>query len=198
MAGNNSLHHPVYKFKDFNDWEAWDVQKIIDDRGDADEGNLCEKGGNGAIQEKLWRCGVPLEGKTLFGHSLIGDDDSPEGGYKPGWCTAHVAQYQRNEYGTGLRYAFDITLYDAEGNQIGHVQHKEVDEGGHLSMTSQLPYTLDLSSGQSDEDFVSFCYAGQCWTCDDGDGGNHGCTLGNGKENGYENGDREGDFGFTC
>jgi hypothetical protein len=188
----------VYKLKDFNNWEPWDIEKIMDDHAGQGGGALCNYGGNAAIQEKLWKCGIPLAGTSLFGHSLIGEDTPPDAGYTPGWCTAHVSQYQRGQYGTGERYAFDITLYDGAGAQIGHVQKREVDEGGYLSMTSPLPYTLDLSSGQKDEDPVSFCYAGECWSCDDGNGGAHGCTLGDGPENGYEYGDREGDFGFTC
>ena len=64
-------------------------------------------------------------------------------------------------------------------------------------MDSKLPLTLELSSKKLDSDPVSFCYGSQCWTCD-GKGGPHDCTLGNGADNGYENGDREGDMGWTC
>lgn len=141
---------------------------------------------------------MPLEGKTLFGHSLIGDDDPVDGGFVAGWCTAHVAQYQRNEYGNGDKYSFDVTLYDGDKNQVGHIQKQAVDGSGHLSMSSALPYTLDLTADGGDGDPVSFCYGDECWSCDGDDGGAHGCTLGNGKEDGYENGDREGDFGFSC
>ena len=128
---------------------------------------------------------------------LIPDDD-PAPGFTPGWCTAHVNQYQRNEYRTGARYRFDVVIYDAAGKQLAHRQGEEVREDGIIEITSRLPSVLILQAGPNDNDFVSFKYAGQSWSCDDNDGGDHGCTLGNGEEHGYENGDREGDMGFSC
>lgn len=129
--------------------------------------------------------------------SLIPDND-PAPGSTPGWCTAHVNQYQRNEFRTGAKYRFDSVVYDAAGKQIAHTQREEVGDNGVIELTSCLPYALILQSGQKDEDLVGFKYAGQSWTCDDKDGGSHYCTLGNGKNYGYEVGDREGDMGFTC
>lgn len=129
--------------------------------------------------------------------SLI-DGESSIPGYTPGWCTAHVVQYQRNEFGTGANFAFDVVIHDYAGEQIGHIQHASVGDDGGLSVSSRLPAMLTLHAGGNDQDFVSFAYMGQSWTCDDNDGGPHACTLGNGQNYGYENGGRNGDLGFTC
>jgi hypothetical protein len=75
-----------------------------------------------------------------------------------------------------------VIIYDGAGNQITTVQHEEVDDEGNLSIASRLPLTLELQSGG--DDFVSFSYGDQSWTCDDSDGGAHTCTLGNGKRKG--------------
>jgi hypothetical protein len=77
-----------------------------------------------------------------------------------------------------------LIIYDGAGNQITTVQHQEVDDEGKLSITSRLPLTLELQSGGDDADFVSFSYGDQSWTCDGSDGGDHTCTLGNGKRKG--------------
>lgn len=73
-----------------------------------------------------------------------------------------------------------------------------VHNDGTLSMPSKLPYMLTFQVGAEDDDYVKLCYAGDCWSCNQNDGGDNHCTLGNGQENGYENGDREGDMGFNC
>ena len=78
-------------------------------------------------------------------------------------------------------------MYDGAGKQISKTQHEEVDDAGNLSITSRLPLTLELHSGNDDADFVSFNYGDQSWSCDDDDGGAHACTLGNGKEKGQSN-----------
>lgn len=147
---------------------------------------------------KQWWCGLPKKNAdAAFGLSLI-DGDSPGTGFTPGWCTAHVAQYQRNEFGTGANYAFDVVIFDGAGAQIGHIQHAAVDNSGLLNVPSRLPNVLAVHAGQGDQDFVSFTYGAQSWTCDGSDGGGHLCTLGNGQNYGYENGGRSGDLGFTC
>lgn len=112
--------------------------------------------------------------------------------------TAHVIQYQKNEFGTGSDYRFAVQIFDAKKSQIGHVQKAAVDSKRYLGVASKLPYKLVVKAGKVDSDPVSFCYGDQCWTCDKDGGGRHGCTLGRGKSNGFENGDREGDMGFTC
>lgn len=174
-----------------------ELQPLADAWND-DGGNICEPLKKDVSEGLSWTCGLPIAGgHSFFGMSLIPDDD-PEPGFTPGWCTAHVNQYQRNQLRTGAKYRFDVIMYDGAGKQIGHTQREEVDDNGNLQINSRLPYGLILHSGQRDEDFVSFEYAGQSWSCDDNDGGAHSCTLGNGQENGYENGDREGDMGWSC
>ncbi|KAI2631821.1 hypothetical protein GGR54DRAFT_645793 [Hypoxylon sp. NC1633] len=126
------------------------------------------------------------------------EDSGDASAYNTGWCTAHVAQYQRNENDVGGAFAFDVTIYDDQGDQIGQVQKQAVDGSGKLTVDSALPSTLVVTAGANDDDDVSFCYGDQCWACDGSDGGAHNCTLGNGQEDGYEDGNREGDLGFSC
>ncbi|KAF5543822.1 fibronectin type iii domain-containing protein [Fusarium mexicanum] len=193
----DGLHSPIIQLAGYNNWEPFNLDDIIEAQGDSDYGRLCTHGGQpeGILD---WSCGVPKSGASAaFGISLIAPDSSQDG-FQPGWCTAHVNQYQKNELGTGAKYAFDVVIKDAGGNQIGHIQHLEVDDGGHLSVPSKLPFTFDISAGAVDSDPVTFAYAGQTWVCNGEDNSAHGCTLGNGPSNGYENGDREGDMGFTC
>ncbi|KAF4969188.1 hypothetical protein FSARC_3564 [Fusarium sarcochroum] len=197
-GGEDGLHSPVLQLADYNDWEPFVLDDIIEAQGglSSSEGNLCKK--KKSMTGSSWTCGVPKKGGgAAFGISIIGQD-SDQPGYEPGWCTAHVNQYQKNQLGTGNNYAFDVILKDNDGNQIGHIQHVEVDEGGHLSVTSQLPFTFDISVGAVDSDPVTFAYAGQSWVCDGKDKSWHACTLAKGRSKGYENGDREGDMGFTC
>ncbi|KAF3016547.1 hypothetical protein E8E14_012290 [Neopestalotiopsis sp. 37M] len=195
--GHEGLTGPIIAFADYNNWEPWNLTDIIKSEGDSPYGKLCTFTGQDSIQLLGWECGVPKKGaSSAFGMSLI-DPDSSKQGYTPGWCTAHVNQFQKNEYGTGSRYTFNVILYDAAGDQIGHAQSAAVDANGHLSIDSRLPYTFEISVGDVDSDPVAFAYADQNWLCDH-DTSTHDCTLGNGKNNGYENGDREGDMGFTC
>ncbi|GJN77347.1 hypothetical protein PLIIFM63780_000837 [Purpureocillium lilacinum] len=173
-----AINKTVLQIAAFNDWEPFVLDDIIGAQS-GDHGNLC-KGQHSA-----------------FGISLL-DPAFGSPGFKSGWCTAHVSQYQKNEYGVGERYAFDVIIYDAGGAQIGHAQKAAVDSTGHLSLTSKLPYTLDITVDDVDSSPVQFAYAGQLWTCDGKDASAHKCTLGNGPRNGYDNGNREGDMGFTC
>ncbi|ORY58227.1 uncharacterized protein BCR38DRAFT_478034 [Pseudomassariella vexata] len=192
------LHHPVVQLAGFNDWEPIDIQAIVDEQGDRDEGKLCTFSHVTGTEQLQWVCGLPKNGaRSAFGMSII-DEDVDKDGYTPGWCVAKVNQYQKNEYGNGGTYAFDVIIYDASGDQIGSLSKANVDGNGDLAMYSKLPATLLIHVGDTDDDPVSFAYNGQSWTCDDTDGGDHACTLGNGQEYGYENGDREGYTGFTC
>ncbi|SPO07761.1 uncharacterized protein DNG_10456 [Cephalotrichum gorgonifer] len=110
--------------------------------------------------------------------------------FKEGWCTAHIIQRQRWQGAVGDRFKFDLQIWDGEGNDIYHELHQEVDEHGLLSVKSLLPYTIEIQTTGEDNDDVGICYADQCFSCDGNDGGDHHCTLGNGDENGYEDGDR--------
>ncbi|KAJ6437861.1 protein kinase domain-containing protein [Purpureocillium lavendulum] len=195
----DGLHHPALQFKALNNWEQIRVQDIIDAHP-GDTGNLCEKKKSNGGRTLEWTCGFPKLTKvssSAFGINLM-NPDSKGKGYAKGWCTAHVVQYQKNEFGTGSDYRFAVQIFDAKKNQIGHVQKAAVAKNRYLGVASKLPYKLVVKAGKVDSDPVSVCYGDQCWTCDENGGGRHGCTLGHGKDNGYENGDREGDMGFTC
>ncbi|SPO02608.1 uncharacterized protein DNG_05281 [Cephalotrichum gorgonifer] len=118
--------------------------------------------------------------------------------FEEGWCTAHIVQRQRWQGIVNDRFMFDLGVFDGKGTSIYSELHQEVDETGRFSVKSVLPYTIEIKTTVEDNDFVEICYAGQCFSCDDNDGGTHKCTLGNGDEHGYEGGDREGDIGLEC
>ncbi len=117
----------------------------------------------------------------------------------------HVVQYQRDEFGVGNDYAFDVVIYDNNKKEIGLVQKASIDAGTkQLDVTSALPYVVILTAAGDDHANVQFAYAGQSWQCGDGTTSQNTCDLGidsNGKKEpdyGYENGNRKGDMSFQC
>lgn len=107
-----------------------------------------------------------------------------------------MVQHQRGEFGVGDQYEFDVVIYDAVKKEIGNVQLAAIDGNTKsLSVTSALPYTVDIIASGDDNSPVVFKYADQTWQSGDG---THQSDLGNGPDNGFENGNREGDMGFTC
>ena len=117
--------------------------------------------------------------------------------FTPGWCTFHVVQYQRDQNGVGGDYAFDLELFDGAQQPIGSIAKQAVDAATKsLDVPSTLPLTLVVTARGPDEAPVLFAYGDQSWDSDDQDA--HHCTLGLGDEWGYEDGNREGDCGFTC
>ena len=110
--------------------------------------------------------------------------------YVTGQCGVHITQYQKNEGpgGDTSKYRFDVTIKDAAGGVIGGVQTATIDDGGSLAVSSELPYQFIVSVGNVDEDSVSFAYAGQSFSSSSGQ-----CGFG-----GYEDGNRDGDCGFSC
>ncbi|CAO2654522.1 Nn.00g112550.m01.CDS01 [Neocucurbitaria sp. VM-36] len=190
----DGLHHPIVKFANLNNWEPMDVQAFIDN-SEGEHGNLCHKTKTSQGRGIVYECGIPKLGTSAFGLSIFKPVD-PSPGFTPGWCTMHVVQHQRNEYGIGGEYAFDVIIYDDAKKVIGSVQAAPIDANSKtLSVTSHLPYTVEVEAKGGDADPVVFKYGGQTWQSGDG---THQNTLGNGPENGYEYGDREGDMGFTC
>ncbi|KAK8045410.1 fibronectin type iii domain-containing protein [Apiospora rasikravindrae] len=116
-----------------------------------------------------------------------------------GCCTAHVSQYQRNQYGMEDRFNFGVHLLDGTGAQIGHYQKAAVDDKGWLAVKSKLPYTFNLQASKGGQNAVELNNDGQSWDCG-GDKGNnsgssHQCTP---KRLGYENGGCKVGMGFSC
>ncbi|KAF1936119.1 hypothetical protein EJ02DRAFT_427783 [Clathrospora elynae] len=178
-----------------NNWEPIEVQKIIDDQSDRESGKLCYKTqvvGTGSIS---WQCGLPKTGTAGFGMSSFHAPD-PAPGFTPGWCTMHVVQHQRNELGVGNEYEFDVIIKDVANKDVGGVQLAAIDPiTKALSVSSQLQWTVDIIAAGDGNAPVVFKYGGQ--TCQNGDG-SHQSTSGNGPENGFADGNREGDMGFDC
>ncbi|KAI4215946.1 MAG: hypothetical protein LQ351_001442 [Letrouitia transgressa] len=136
---------------------------------------------------------------TYLAESAGDQAEAPgDGDYAKGWCTAHITQYQKNEdFGPNkgnADYQFSVCLYDAkkavlnvwpDGTQCTSViaptdQRQEI--------TSKLPHNFLITAGAVDDDAIKFEYDGKQWTSSD-----EGTSFG-----GYEDGDREGDTGFTC
>ena len=190
----DGLHSPVLQFANINNWESLDLDTLLAQQGDK-PGKLCTSGQQSADQELIWTCGIPVIGKALFGISNYVPVSQP--GYTPGWCTMHVVQWQRNENGVGADYEFDVLIYDADKNEIGLVSKAPIDPTTKsLAVDSNLPYTVDITASGGDDDPVQFAYAGQTW--DSNDRTNHQSNMGTTPDDGYENGKREGDMGFTC
>jgi hypothetical protein len=190
----DGLHHPVIQMANLNNWEPLNVDNIIDSSSGG-HGNLCKKSNDGIHPSIHYQCGIPEIGRVAYGLSNLSPAD-PAPGFTPGWCTMHIAQHQRNEYGIGPDYAFDVVLFDNAKKVIGSVQRAGIDGNSKtLSFTSYLPYTVEITAKGGDNDPVVFKYGDQTW--DSNDEG-HQSTLGKGPRHGYEAGNREGDMGFSC
>ncbi|KAH8165596.1 hypothetical protein CIB48_g2650 [Xylaria polymorpha] len=166
-SDEDGLHHPVFQFAALNNWEPLNVEDVLAKQSESGNGagNLCTRDNDFEILGS--GCGLPQlqrAATSAFGISLI-NPDSDKDGFTPGWCTAHVIQYQRNEYGNGDKYAFAVQIFDGAGDQIGSVQKHEVDDAGGLAVYSKLPYALTLQVGGADEDPVSFSYGAATWLC---------------------------------
>lgn len=112
--------------------------------------------------------------------------------YAPGWCGLHVTQYQKNEPDSNPtgNYLLSITIFDAEQQQIGHVEKADAPSGQSVNLDSALPWVLITTAQNVDDDAVLFDYADQHWGSNDQE---HHCNFG-----AYDSGKREGDCGFSC
>ena len=72
-----------------------------------------------------WKLAVHLPGRALFGLSNY-NQTSAQTGFTPGWCTMHVVQYQRNEFGVGAQYDFDVVIFEGAKKHIGAYYHTYV------------------------------------------------------------------------
>ena len=117
--------------------------------------------------------------------------DGASASYAKGWCGVHVTHYQIPDGDN--KYYLQAELKDATGVQIGQLE--KTDATNPVDVTSALPYVLIITADKpgSAEDVdgkpLHFAYAGTEWTSDD----ESHCKFG-----GYEDGNREGDCGFTC
>ena len=110
--------------------------------------------------------------------------------YVPGWCGAHIIQYQLNE-GPGSDtsvYRLTIELKDANGADLGGVNTVEAPSGVEIDVDSDLPAVFIATTGYKDSDPIQFAYNGEGW-----DSTSDQCSLG-----GYAGGSRQIDCGFTC
>ena len=140
--------------------------------------------------------------RYCFDWDGYGDDPAdPDGdgtvdiGHYPGYCGVHITQYQKNEGPSAAApssgtsdYRFDITLRDAQGENIGGLAYADGPTGTAINVDSKLPYVFEVTAGSVDDDPVSFAYAAQKWTSKDGQ-----CDFGK-----YDSGSRNGDCGFSC
>lgn len=198
----DGLHSPVIQLENLNNWEPLDVDAVVNAGQNDAHGNLCQSFWQDSSY-RGWTCGIPKVGQAAFGISNIHEVPNEDNSYTKGRCTMHVVQYQRNEYGSGNDYAFDIVLYDAAQKQLAVKQKTPVDPSSKsLEITSALPLVVVIVADGNDHSKVTFKYGAQTWGCGDGTdtGGDHQCNLGGPGEGewGYENGNRKGDMGFNC
>lgn len=176
------------------DYTNWANQKTIFVRDDDSSAPLIKRGSNDIEKRSDGYC---------FDWDRYGDDPAdPDGdgnadiGYYPGYCGVHITQYQKNEGPSAAApsssgtsdYRFDITLKDDQGENIGSLAYADGPTGTAINVDSKLPYVFEVTAGSVDDDPVSFAYAGQTWTSNDGQ-----CSFG-----GYDSGSRNGDCGFSC
>ena len=110
-----------------------------------------------------------------------------------GWCGVHITQYQKNEGpvgsdGSNSEYRLDVSLYDAAQDPMGSISLLSLPGGNYEDIHSQLPDTLDVLVGGTDDQPIRFRYGGQAWTSADGQ-----CRVG-----AYDSGIRNMDCGFSC
>ncbi|KAH7413558.1 hypothetical protein DE146DRAFT_638041 [Phaeosphaeria sp. MPI-PUGE-AT-0046c] len=142
--------------------------------------------GNKYIEQartKKWECGIPMIGNS-GGHfgSNTPENDS---GFASGWCGVHVIQYQKPDPSKGSYSLEAPAVKDANEHEIGNFAKG----GPTASVTSKLPWCLEIKTGGVDADPVSFAYGDQSW--DSNDKGR--CSVGK-----YDSGKRHMDCGFTC
>ncbi|KAL8762799.1 MAG: hypothetical protein Q9184_001281 [Pyrenodesmia sp. 2 TL-2023] len=114
--------------------------------------------------------------------------DAPD--YATGRCGVHVTHYQIPKGDD--KYYLEAKISDDYAIEIGHLEKTDATEP--VDVTSALPHVLVITAAKpgSSEDPdgapLQFAYAGKTWTSDSTD-----CKFG-----GYEDGNREGDCGFSC
>lgn len=88
--------------------------------------------------------------------------------------------------GTGnTNYRFDVTISDANGNQIGQTVGADGPLGVGVDVDSKLPWVVEVYAGNVDSDLLNFAYSTQSWSSE--------CSYG-----GYDSGSRQIDCGFSC
>ena len=149
--------------------------------------------GSSDISTNFVSSNIDQKGQATFPCTLTPPDGATDGatspggtGYAPGWCVAHVVQHQKPDPATDP-YTLDVTIYDNARGNIGSSSGAV----SSSSVTSALPYTLEVGTGNVDDDPVTFAYAGTTW--DSNDSTNHACSVG-----AYDSGSRQLDCGFTC
>ena len=89
-----------------------------------------------------------------------------------------------------------MVIFDGAKKQIELVEKQPVDaKTNSLVVTSALPATVIVTPGVDDSAPVGFAYNGQSW---DSASQSHQSNLRTGPNNGYENGNCQGDMSFTC
>lgn len=106
-----------------------------------------------------------------------------------GWCGIHVTQYLKPNPVTD-NYKVDALIYDNNGALIGRVEGADAPAGVRVYVISTLLNILAVTMGKVDADVVLFNYGTDALGSNNQD---HYCSFG-----GYGDGNRNGDYGFTC
>jgi hypothetical protein len=140
-----------------------DVQSIIDST-EGQHGQLCEKVHTFGTETISWNCGILKVDTAAFGLSIF-SPVNPAPDFTPGWCTVHVVQYQRNEYGVGADFVFDVIIYDHVKKVIRVTQQAPIVANSKtLSIKTRLAWTIEVEVKGGDNNLVIFSWSGVEWS----------------------------------
>ena len=88
--------------------------------------------------------------------------------FKPGNCSVHFSQWQKNEGDENLlnSYQIEVDMFDEEGHLIGQAAKQDNAQPIEI-FESVLPFHLIVGSVGNDSDPVSFWYSDQFWQSND-------------------------------
>ncbi len=107
------------------------------------------------------------------------DSDLAARGYATGACGMHVTLYTLSGLGPSnqnAEFAVEVTLKDAKGVQIGHLDKTDLNPS--VSVDSQLPLTMEVASyidiNSLSTEHITFAYGADQWSEND----TSRCTVG--------------------
>lgn len=130
---------------------------------------------------------LPVESTSLATRS---SDLAPR---TPGWCGVHVRLFTPDRWQfehQDVKYAVEVTIKNPDGNQIGYLSKTNADLP--VSVNSQLPNVLVITSEWDQAGYVQFAYGSDAWKSYDTQ-----CKVGEANSP-FLYGTTDMDCGFTC
>ena len=192
----DGLHSPVLRFKNIHNWEPIVVEdgardlELTDDEVH-DHPYLCFYDFHKRSQfedgrDLTWGCGIPRLGRGFDGvENELPIDDR---GYATGICQIHFVQHQKPDP-VKDEYSMEVWIKDANQEDIGSVYPAAPMPDRKLSVTSELPYTVEFRTGGEDHSPVEIAYGAESFNTDN----DRRCSVGE-----YDGGSRQIDCDFRC